>query len=981
MNLAVKSKKKMRKASKDRLITIKKSQNDDVILLWHLELEHRAILDSIGEAMHVVDRDLQFVLFNKVFKQWNRKLGLKTKVMGRKINEIFPFISVNTIRQYEKVFRRAKTIITQERTKIRNREIFTETRKIPIIKQGKVIQVVTMVNDITERRKTEQQFIEQGNFLKRAIESLTHPFYVIDANDYTVNMANSAARMGCLTKKTTCYSVTHKRRNPCSDDGHPCTLDRVKKSSQPVTVEHTHYDKDGNVRHVEVHGYPVFNDKGEVYQMIEYCLDITQRKQAEEGLLSEKRFSESVINSTPGLFYIFDEDGNIIRWNRNLEAVTGYLPSEIKNMNPDDFFEGEGKKFARDVIKKVFLEGRASVELELVLKDKTRVPYFFTGERIFIEKKTYLVGMAMDITRLKQAEHVLRDSESRYHSLFENSPISLWEEDFSNIKTFIDSLRVKGIKDFRKYFNDNPQALHLCATMIKVISVNKAALKLYEAPNEKSLKRNLRMIFCRESYEMFKEELIAISEGKTMFECETITKTLKGKMINTYIKWTIPPGYEDTLSKVFVSIIDITKRTEIQHELELVNRELFKANRRLSRLALRDSHTGAYNHLYLEEALDREFSRARRYAHPLSVIMLDIDYFKSINDVYGHQFGDLILKQFTRQLKKAVRASDTVIRFGGEEFIILSPGQDMSTVSIMGQRLMDSVGLYNFGDKKHSVKLKLSAAVASYPEDKITKGIDLVDLADKILLKAKEDGGGRIYSYFDIANGASILPGRYDQTKDVSVLKGKIDKLTKRSNQSLMEAVFAFAKTIELKDHYTGKHVESTVDYAAKIANALKLSRPEIELVKQSSALHDLGKIGISEKILLKKSKLTKKEFLAIKAHPQIAADIIRPIHFLHSMIPLILYHHECWDGTGYPGGLRGEQIPLGARIIAIADVYQALISDRPYRAAYSKDEAIVIIKDGSGTQFDPNIVNIFLSIINKENQSEAKKYPPKTAV
>ena len=131
--------------------------------------------------------------------------------------------------------------------------------------------------------------------------------------------------------------------------------------------------------------------------------------------------------------------------------------------------------------------------------------------------------------------------------------------------------------------------------------------------------------------------------------------------------------------------------------------------------------------------------------------------------------------------------------------------------------------------------------------------------------------------------------------------------------------------------------------------------------------LHDLGKIGISENILLKKGKLNKKEFDEIKKHPQIGADIIRPIQFLHDLIPFIFYHHERWDGRGYPTGIKGEDIPLGARVIAIADVYQALISDRPYHKAFTKNAAIDIIKKSSGSQFDPRIVNAFLKVVSKE--------------
>jgi len=162
-------------------------------------------------------------------------------------------------------------------------------------------------------------------------------------------------------------------------------------------------------------------------------------------------------------------------------------------------------------------------------------------------------------------------------------------------------------------------------------------------------------------------------------------------------------------------------------------------------------------------------------------------------------------------------------------------------------------------------------------------------------------------------------------------------------------------------------HSEVTAHYSAQIAMALGLPPDEIKSIRAASLLHDLGKIGISAEILLKSSKLTKEEFEQIKKHPQIGANIIKPIKIMHNTIPLILYHHERWDGKGYPAGLKGEKIPMGARIIAIAEVYVALTSNLPWRKAYSKKEAMEIIKKGSGTQFDPKVVNALLNILKEE--------------
>ncbi|MFA6358180.1 MAG: PAS domain S-box protein, partial [Candidatus Omnitrophota bacterium] len=402
-------------------------------------------------------------------------------------------------------------------------------------------------------------------------------------------------------------------------------------------------------------------------------------------------------------------------------------------------------------------------------------------------------------------------------------------------------------------------------------------------------------------------------------------------------------------------------------EKSKLNTELLKTNKKLKSVSLVDPHTGLYNYRYLQEIIEAEFHQARRYAQNLAIIMLDIDYFKSINEVYGIAFGDLVLKQFSRQLKRMVRRYDILIRYSGEEFIIISPRLDRDVAFNMSQRLLESLNFVNFGNSEHTVKLKISVSVVSSPEDRVKNGMDLVNLANKILIKVKEGGGNRVYSTLDLKSFVKKGSGKITKAPGVESLKKTIDKLERQSKQGLSESIFAFAKTLELKDHYTGEHVENTVHFATELAKGLDLPKEDIELIKQAAMLHDLGKIGISESILLKKGKLNRKEFDEIKKHPQIGADIIRPIQFLHSLIPFIFYHHERWDGKGYPGGIKGEDIPLGARIIAIADVYQALTSDRPYHKAFTKKDAMNIIKKASGTQFDPRIVKIFLKIIDKK--------------
>ena len=441
-------------------------------------------------------------------------------------------------------------------------------------------------------------------------------------------------------------------------------------------------------------------------------------------------------------------------------------------------------------------------------------------------------------------------------------------------------------------------------------------------------------------------------KGKWLFSTTMLLKNTRGKVV----------GALETLQ-------DTTKEMSAKNKLKKATRELNKANDRLQKQTLIDPLTEIFNLRYLSSALKKEFSLAQRYNNSLSLIMMDIDFFKSINDAYGLEFGNLVLKQFVEMIKKTVRLGDTVIRYAGEEFVILCPKTDRKNAMRLSERLLDALTIKSFGDKDHKVKIKLSIGVTSFPEDSILKSKSLISAADYILEKAKADGGNRAYSYIHFAEKPKSIPESPEEgDANLALLKNKINQLSKATNQNVVDAVFAFAKTIKLKDQYTGDHVENTVHYAAETARALgSLSPQDIQRIKQAAVLHDLGKIGISDEILLKNGKLTKKEYEEIKKHPLIARDILQPIHALQDIIPLILYHHERWDGAGYPSGLKKEQIPIGARIIALADVYHALISDRPYRKAFSKPDALKIIEDGSGKNFDPNIARTFLQIVREE--------------
>jgi diguanylate cyclase (GGDEF)-like protein len=361
--------------------------------------------------------------------------------------------------------------------------------------------------------------------------------------------------------------------------------------------------------------------------------------------------------------------------------------------------------------------------------------------------------------------------------------------------------------------------------------------------------------------------------------------------------------------------IQIKKALKIQ-KLSFDNKNLIN---RLKELSLKDPQTELYNYRYLIERLASELKRARRYVFPLSVVMLDIDYFKSINDVYGHLYGDKIISEFSKHLRDFVRLSDVITRFGGDEFVILLPDTNYKRAALFGNQLLDSVGRHVFDPGGKKIRLKLSIGISNYPDDdgEVYTASGLLNSADSALLLAKDMGGNRV-STFKVVSKNIENTKENGEKEDVDELREKLSKMINRVDQSLLESIYAF--------------------------------------------------VGIPDSILHKRKSLTKKEYEIIKTHPQIGSEIIRPVHFLKDLAPIILYHHERFDGLGYSEGLKGKEIPLGARIIAVADAYQALISDRPYRKAHSEKEALKIIREGSGSQFDPEIVDSFMVIVENKN-------------
>ena len=405
---------------------------------------------------------------------------------------------------------------------------------------------------------------------------------------------------------------------------------------------------------------------------------------------------------------------------------------------------------------------------------------------------------------------------------------------------------------------------------------------------------------------------------------------------------------------------------------------IFYKNRMLSDLVDRntdtDSLTGLSNHKKLQEDLALEIAQCGNYDKKLAFCIFDIANISEINNELGHAKGDEVIKEVAKKIKKNVRNTDVLGRYGGDKIAIIMPDTTDEEAKYVCEYLLYNLSCTMFDDLG---QLKFSCGISMFP-DATNKQEKLTILAEQALYisksKRNETGQSTIvstndYNFWDdeaLKCFAQVLTKKHASV-GVNIEEELINQFHSEkivSNEHLLDVVSSLAATIDAKDTYTKGHSAAVSRYAEALARAANLPANEVERIKLGALLHDIGKIGIPEHVLRKPDMLSDDEWKIMKQHPAIGADkVLKPNKSLHDLIPMVKYHHEHIDGTGYPYGLKGDDIPLSARIVAIADAYHALISDRPYRKGLSVHKACEILKMGAGVQWDKELVRKFIII------------------
>ncbi|QNB47483.1 diguanylate cyclase [Thermanaerosceptrum fracticalcis] len=365
----------------------------------------------------------------------------------------------------------------------------------------------------------------------------------------------------------------------------------------------------------------------------------------------------------------------------------------------------------------------------------------------------------------------------------------------------------------------------------------------------------------------------------------------------------------------------------------------------LQNLAYLDGLTGIYNHRSFHSILDEQLLRAKIENKSLALLMLDVDYFKYYNDAYGHQKGDEVLRTIAKLIEENTKHIGFCARYGGEEFSVIIPDCNKECGLEIGELIRQAVEKTDFKGANILPKgrLTVSVGVVCFPESADSKE-QLIQKADEAMYKAKYTSKNKVELYYSVLDEMSH--SLQDKEKD------------------LLNSLRTLLMVVNAKDRYTYGHSERVMHYASQIGTRLALWEWEIQELTVGALLHDIGKIEISREVLNKPGKLTPEEWEAVKQHPMWGADMIRPISSLGGAVDIVLYHHENFDGSGYPNALKGEEIPLGARILRVVDSFDAMTTNRPYKDALSMKQALEELNKYKGIHYDPEVVEVFTRYI-----------------
>lgn len=632
-------------------------------------------------------------------------------------------------------------------------------------------------------------------------------------------------------------------------------------------------DKLGQVHHVIVTGIPIIGDQGNFQGAFVIYKDVTSEAHSKIDLMKQKMTFESLFKNSRDAIVRIDVHQRVLDINERFETLFGYKLSEIRGQYVDQLIAdpnklNESKALTGQLLsgEKIVVEGeRFGKEGQVKVCKVQGVPIIADDEVI----GGY--GIYTDITEQKLAEHQLESQKVIFEALFKNSTDAIVRFDSKH--------RVIDI-------NEN------FSTLFKFDIKEIIGMRVDEVVNKSRIPRG-------------KEITDRLLRGETVM-LEGIRYDKYDNEVEVSIKG-VPIISESRVIGGYGIYTDISLRKAAEKEI------LY--------MSYHDQLTGVYNRRFFEEEFGRLSSD--RYM-PVSLIMADVNGLKLINDAFGHENGDELLKRMARVLSDNCRHGEIIARLGGDEFVILLPNTSVYEAEKIVKRIKESCHKEAFKNIEFSMSFGWDARKAT-------------DESLSDLFKRVED-----------------LMYRNKLVESPSI-RGK-----------MFETII---NTLHAKNEREERHSSRVSFYCEQIARALCMNSINVKELKTAGWLHDIGKIAISDSILDKAGKLTESEWKEVRKHPEIGYRILNSVHEFTDLAEHILLHHERYDGLGYPKGLKGDEIPVQARIIAIADAYDAMTSNRTYRKALSEEVAVQQLINNAGTQFDPLLVDVFVNLLNDENE------------